>query len=300
MTSLRDSVLQLLAEGLNKTEVGEKLGLSRHQVRRLVIKDHDTTPDVKWGQGAAKLVSSKKDELVVFGSDFHFPYQDNTAIESFLWMVQSLQPDRVVLNGDIADFFQLSRFNTGLARIDHLQNEIDQANYFRTLVRQKAPNAVIDETEGNHDSRIKSYVEKNARSLQSLRALQPEALFRYKDLEINWHPGCGFLLRPEFLVKHGTIVRGEAGATAKAELALAGISGISGHTHRLARYRKVGYVQREWLEQGCLCRLDPDYIAGGLPNWSQGCAVGEFSRGSFVIHEVPFTGGRLRFGKESY
>lgn len=299
MTSPREAVLQLLAEGLNKTEVGRKLGLSRHQVRRLVAKDFDA-PAVKWGHGAAKLVKSKTNETVVFGSDFHFPYQDNGAIESFLWMVQSLQPDRVVLNGDINDFFQLSRFNTGLHRVDELQNEIDMANEFRRLVRTKAPNAVIDETEGNHDNRIRTYVEKNARSLQSLRALQPEALFRYKELEINHHPGCGFLLRPEFVVKHGTIVRGEAGATAKAELAAAGISGISGHTHRLARYRKAGYVQREWLEQGALCRMDPDYIPGGPPNWTAGCAVGEFSGDLFVLHEVPYISGKLRFGSERY
>lgn len=231
----------------------------------------------------------------------HFPYQDNKAIESFLWMVQQLQPHRVVLNGDINDFFQLSRFNTGLERIDDLQNEIDQANYFRTLVRQKAPNAVLDEVDGNHDSRIKTYVEKNARALKSLRDIKPEALFRYGKLEINWHPGAGFLLRPEFVVKHGSIVRAEAGASAKAEFMLAGVSGISGHTHRLATYRKAGYVPRQWTEQGCLCRTDPDYVTGA-PNWFQGCAVGEFSTksSSFVVHEVPLVDGKLRLGKESF
>lgn len=272
----------------------------------MLLRDQESAPNaLKWGTGAAKRVrpaTTAETEYVVFGSDFHFPYQDDAAIASFINLVQRLQPDRVVLNGDIADFFSLSRFNTAQARIDDLQEEIDQANEFRANVREAAPNAVIDETEGNHDNRVTTYVEKNARSLASLRALSPANLFRYEELEINWHPGCGFLLRDSFLVKHGTIVRGEAGATAKAELLLAGISGISGHTHRLSRYRKNGYVQREWLEQGCLCRLDPDYVAGGLPNWTQGCAVGEFSTRSqsFVLHEVPFVNGKLRFGKESY
>lgn len=286
---------------MNKTEAGKKLGLSRHQVRRLVAKDLDT-PSIKWGHGAAKLVAPstrEKTELVVFGSDFHFPYHDRGAIESFLWMVHKLQPHRVVLNGDIADFFQLSRFNVSGDRIENLQEEIDMANEFRRLVRAKAPNAVIDETEGNHDNRVVTYVHKNAQALKSLDALKPEALFRYKELGINWHPGCGFLLRPTFLTKHGTIVRGEAGATAKAELSLAGISGISGHTHRLARYRRVGYSQREWLEQGCFCRVDPDYVTG-TPNWTQGCAIGEFSKENFVLHEVPYIDGKLRFGKDTY
>ena len=295
-------MLQLLAEGLNKTETGKRLGLSRHQVRRLVAKDFD--PPVKWGHGAAKLVTpstKERTELVVFGSDFHFPYHDRKAIESFLWMVHKLQPHRVVLNGDIADFFQLSRFNVSGDRIDKLQEEIDMANEFRRLVRAKAPNSVLDETLGNHDDRVVTYVHKNAQALKSLRALTREELFGYRELNIHGHPGCGFLLRSGFLVKHGTMVRSEAGASAKAELQLSGISGISGHTHRLARYVKGGYVQREWLEQGCFCRLDPDYVTGA-PNWRQGCAIGEFSTktDNFVLHEVPYVDGKLRFGKEAY
>ena len=302
LSGLRDSVLQLLGEGLNKTEVGRRLGLSRHQVRRLV--QDKPVEAVKWGFGAASLVkpsTKEATELVVFGSDFHFPYHDSKAIESFLWMIHKLQPHRVVLNGDIADFFQLSRFNVSGHRVDKLQEEIDMANEFRRLVRAKAPNAVIDETEGNHDNRLTTYMQKNAQALISLRDLKPARQFRYEELEINWHSGAGFLLREGFLVKHGTMVRGEAGATAKAELTLAGVSGISGHTHRLARYRKSGYSQREWLEQGCFCRLDPDYVTG-MPNWTQGCAIGEFSTktANFVLHEVPYVNGKLRHGQESY
>jgi predicted phosphodiesterase len=301
----RATVLELLEEGLGKTEIGRRLGLSRHQVYRIGLGGSVSPPNVtKWGTGAARLVpvtTRRETELVVFGSDFHFPYQDDSVIESFLSLVKELQPDRVVLNGDVADFFQLSRFNISGDRIELLQEEIDQANDFRQAVRVNAPDAVIDETEGNHDNRVTTYVRKNAQALKSLRALRPEALFRYGELEINWHPGSGFLLRPSFLVKHGSFVRQEAGASAKAEFMAAGISGISGHTHRLAPYKKSGYTPRVWWEQGCLCRLDPDYVIG-KPNWEQGIMVGEFSTktDSFYLHAIPFLDGKLRFGRESY
>ena len=304
---LRKLALDLLSQGKKKTDVADHLGISRHSLRRLVMSPEPPTweaPPIKWGHGAAQLVkpaTKESTELVVFGSDFHFPYHDPSAIASFLNMVAQLQPHRVVLNGDIADFFALSRFNVSGDRIENLQEEIDQANAFRSDVRSAAPNAVIDETLGNHDDRIITYVHKNGPALKSLRALKPKELFLHDELGITHHPGAGFLLRKSFLCKHGTAVRSEAGASAKAELNLAGVSGISGHTHRLARYRKAGYVQREWLEQGALCRMDPDYVTGA-PNWTQGCAIGEFSTkgDSFVLHEVPFVDGRLRFGKESY
>lgn len=206
-----------------------------------------------------------------------------------------------MLNGDLNDMFQLSRFHSGLTRIDKLQEEIDLANDFRRTVRAMAPNAAIDETEGNHDSRIVTYIAKNARSLVGLRALEPRYLFLYGELEYRWHPGAGFLLRPHFLVKHGSIVRGEAGASAKAELAQAGISGCSGHTHRLATYRREGYTPRQWTESGCLCRVDPDYVVG-RPNWTRGCVVGEFSTrtDSFVVWDVPFVDGQLRFSGRAF
>lgn len=293
--------------GLNNVQIGKRLGVDEASVRRGLASvgyRRGARTGVEWGYGAAKSVplATKEDtELVVFVSDLHFPFQHDGAVASSLHLIHSLQPHRVVINGDVADFFQLSHFNTGLERLDDLQAEINQANKYRRDVREAAPLALIDETEGNHDNRIISYVEKNARALASLDALDPSNLFQYKALEITHHPGAGFLLRPNFLVKHGTLVRGEAGATAKAEFMQAGISGISGHTHRLSTYRKGGYVQRQWTEQGCLCRTDPDYIVG-IPSWQQGCAVGEFSTKSsaFVIHEVPFVDGSLRFGGQSF
>lgn len=238
---------------------------------------------------------------MVFLSDPHFPHADEKVVAAALRLVKSVKPHRVVLNGDTNDFFQLSRFNTSLERLDSLQDEIDAGNDYRARVRKAAPNAVIDHNDGNHDSRIKTYVAQNARALKSLRALDPDSLFEFEENEIESHPGAGFRLRKEFIVKHGTIVRGESGATAKAEFMLAGVSGASGHTHRLATYRKAGYVNRTWTELGCMCLLTPDYAVGS-PNWVQGCAVGEFSTrtAAYAVHEVPFVEATLRLGLKRF
>jgi predicted phosphodiesterase len=239
-------------------------------------------------------------ERVVFLSDTHFPFHEQSLVESSLRFVKKLKPHRVVLNGDVNDFFQLSRFNTGLERLDTLQDELDLGNGYRANLRKAAPNAVIDETTGNHDDRIISYVQQNGRALTSLRALEPARLLNHKDLGINHHPGAGFLLRPNFLVKHGTLIRKHAGWSAKAELEAAGVSGISGHTHRLCTYRAGGLNPLSWTEQGGLMRLDPDYITG-VPSWQQGAAVGFFSTktNSFLIEEVQAVDGKLFYGGRS-
>lgn len=259
---------------------------------------------VKWGEGRAELVrpaATGSSESVVFLSDIHFPYQEDALLHAALDLIEKLKPNRVVINGDTNDFFQLSRFNRAKRGYDDLKDEIQQGNDFRRWLRRSAPDAVIDENEGNHCSRISTYLANEAPAMRSLADDLHEIAFESRKHDISWHPGCGFLLRPHFLVKHGTLVRGEAGATAKAELALAGVSGISGHTHRLATYRKVGYSHRQWTEQGCMCRVDPDYVVGA-PNWQQGIVVGEFSTKSdaFVTTEVPFVDGRLVYGGERF
>lgn len=299
------AIEDLAAEGLTQRAIALKLGIAQSTVSKYSNRAMLRPPALDWGLGRANLVApagAGDTETVVFVSDWHVPYHDEQMMHAAISLVQDLQPDRVVFNGDLSDFFQLSRFNTGLEQLDTLQDDIDQTNVFRGRFRKAVPNAILDETEGNHDERIRTYVQTKARALTTLRALEPANLFAWGANEITPHGGNGFLLRPQFLVKHGTIVRGEAGATAKAELAAAGISGVSGHTHRLASYEKTGYVQREWWEGGCLCRLDPDYVKGSVPNWKSGCLVGLFSRktDSFIIEPVQRLGDSLVFGGRIY
>jgi predicted phosphodiesterase len=244
-------------------------------------------PDAeKWGSGLAPLVeptTKERFETVVSLSDIHFPYHNKALLESTLEVLEDIQPHVVVLNGDVNDFFQLSRFNQGLERLDELQEEIDMGREFRAHVRNIVPNAVIRENLGNHDERILSYIENNARSLASLRALKPEILLGLDDLDITLYGRAGHRIRPDFVFEHGHIVRGEAGGSARARLNSTLISGIMGHTHRMAEYPKYGYRDLTWYEQGCLCSRQAEYKIGET-NWQPGFAVCQFSTRSDSFH----------------
>ncbi len=299
------AIENMMTEGLTQRAIALSLGIAQSTVSKYQNRGKIIEPTIGWGLGAALLVepaTKEATEVVLRISDWHVPYEDPYMMAAAKALAKALQPHRIVFGGDLNDYFQLSRFNKGLERLDTLQDEIDQANEHRADFRALCPNSVIDEEEGNHDERIRTYVQINARPLTSLRALQPANLNRWTELEINPHGGNGFRLRRHFLSKHGTIVRGEAGATAKAELNAAGISGWSGHTHRLAPYEKTGYVQREWWESGCLCRLDPDYVKGSVPNWRSGCLVGLFSTktDSFAIEPVYRFDNHLVYGGKLY
>ncbi|HEY6019772.1 MAG TPA: metallophosphoesterase [Candidatus Paceibacterota bacterium] len=256
---------------------------------------------LRWGYGQAELVPSLPGttELVAFVPDIHIPYQDHGLVDSCLNLISSLDPDRVVLLGDVLDFHAISRWNAGMDRLDNLQDEIDEAKGLLARIRERAQRADIHWTEGNHDERLDKYIATEARALKSLRSLSMSEQLGLKDLEITYHHGQGFRLRPEFLVKHGTMIRKGAGASAKAECMSAGISGISGHTHRLAPWRQDGYRSLQWNEAGTLSRLDPPYHPGA-PDWRQGMCIGFFGKASWRVEEVYVEGGRLVYGGRTF
>src|SRR5688572_20834874 len=258
-----------------------------------------------WGFGAAKKVpgsTKEATERVAFVPDIHVPYQDPALVASALAFVRHIKPHRVVILGDLFDFHSISRWNTSDERLDDLQDEIDQGVDVLRSFRKAAPNAVLDYTMGNHDERLRRFVYEKGRALASLRSLSFEAQIEAKALRLNVHEGCGFLLRPNFLVRHGTVIRKGAGASAKAEALAAGVNGISGHTHRLGTYRSTGYNSVQWTEAGTLSRVDPPYVLG-VPDHQQGMAVGYFSTrngGGFVIEEVQAAKGGLWYGGRSF
>jgi predicted phosphodiesterase len=257
---------------------------------------------IKWGNGQAELVprSTKEEtERVAFIPDTHFPYQDPALVKSALALVKWFKPHRIIHLGDLVDFHSISRWNSALERLDDLQDEIDEATDFLYDLRNAAPDANIRWCEGNHDERLKKYVATEASAIRSLRDLTVVRQFHLVELEIAYHGGEGFLLRKEFLCKHGTMIRSGAGATAKAECLAAGISGISGHTHRLAPYRREGYRSLQWNEAGTLSRLDPPYNPG-RPDWKQGMVLGYFGKTAWRVEEVHAEAGKLVYGGRSF
>lgn len=256
-----------------------------------------------WGLGPAKVVGRATralTEVNVIVSDIHYPHHDADALDSALNLITALEPHRVGINGDTGDYFQISTHNRQGRGKETLQKEINGTNSIRSKVRQSAPNALIDENWGNHEERITEFIRKDSNPFAYLDAVQPEKLFHWEENEITPHGTNGYRLRPGFLVKHGTLIRGEGGITAKAERMAAGINGVSGHTHRLAKYRKDGYTPQEWHEGGCLCRLDPDYVE--VPNWQHGLLIIFLSTktDAFKVEMVSTLGGRFTYGGKVY
>lgn len=239
-------------------------------------------------------------DRAVFLPDVHVPYQDDRAVGAALAFVREYQPSILVLLGDIIDFYQLSRFPKDSKLAARLPEDLESTRGFLRRVREAAPRSRLMALGGNHERRLQTYLRTQAPALSGLRGLNVHDQLDLKDLHCAYYPtGHMPLCNGSLMVKHGNVVRSKAGYTATAELERAWVSGISGHTHRLAVvYRRNVNGDFVWIEGGCLCDREAEYLEGATADWQHGLVAGELERGGnrFALQAMPIVNNRIVFG----
>lgn len=232
-------------------------------------------------------------------SDQHIPFQDKAVERQIFAWLKDYQPDTIIINGDLVDFYSISSFLKDPKRKETLQDEINQAIIYISRLRATCPNATLHYNLGNHENRLKRYLLSNAKALDSLDALKFPNLLKLRDNDVLLHEQ-GLKLNRNLLITHGTRISKHSGSTARAEFETHLSSGVSGHTHRVGRYDVVGTGGSfTWVEQGCLCDMDPEYM-DHKPNWQQGFALIEYGAHKFSIREQRIFDRKLVIDGKSY
>lgn len=205
-------------------------------------------------------------------SDMHIPFQDDKTVKLVFDFIVDMQPDNLVLLGDIIDCYWISKFQKKAKNKCYLQDEADL--FFKTFstLRNHIPNTKIFYVLGNHEQRLQK-LKDSEHGLSNLRALHPIDLLKLDKLNISYHEKKVEI--DGMLYFHGKKAMSKSGYSARAEHEVhLSADGISGHTHRLGCYYQT-YDSRvsNWIENGCLCSLNPEYISGDVVNWQQGFSV---------------------------
>ena len=262
------------------------------------------------------MARSKTDgfKRVLIASDLHGCYLDKKAYEVFLGVANSLEWDHCFLNGDVADFTQLSSHDKKVGAYQREFQEdisLDEELYFIRNdifkpLRKALGKAKITMRLGNHDSRYLSISENNPSALKELvKTMRSNKSLYLEDVLALDKFGIQLSYNPEdtlfgsFTLVHGVKTNK---AVAKANLMTYG-SGTSGHTHRLGCYTEVqrGTVQG-WWESGCLrTTKNIEYLPfGSRVDWSSGFLElhinpnGEFHcLPHFIINNKTIVNGQL-------
>lgn len=211
-------------------------------------------------------------------SDIHIPFQDNKAVELATYFIRWFQPDHIVINGDLLDFWEISKYDKDPEINFQFKRELELGRKYLKHLRKIAPDSNIVYVEGNHEWRMKGYIISNAKELRGLEGLSVQEQLHLDDLDIEYVELPAGLSRwdsvdyqiGDLYIGHYNVTRKHAGYTAKGLVADKGVSVIQAHNHKIgSSFKKLrdGRILRGF-ESGCLCDTDPNYMSN--PNWQQG------------------------------
>lgn len=294
------SLRALKREGKTPTQAAQMLGIPRSTVRGFYDRDMASDVDVPQVRTTLDIpvrplgVSLPVPAQVIEGDlltallwgDVHIPFENPQTVSVVGQIAEILQPNYLIQMGDLGDCYHLSDFDQDPNRLHRLQDEIDGMRSHLVQMRMRSEKSQLIYLEGNHEDRLRRTMWKlkgPARALAQLNivreALTWPSLLGLNELGVKFIPydsrQAKQKILPKWILKHGTMVRKFSGYTARGEMEKYGRSGSSGHTHRLGMHMRSDHNgAHAWLETGCCCSLEPEYMPD--PDWQNGAVVMTF------------------------
>jgi predicted phosphodiesterase len=242
-----------------------------------------------------RLTMELKDGVICIASDCHYlPGEATIAHQAFVQAVKHLKPTIVILNGDVADFAQISRHDPmGWQRRYSVKEEVEAIQERTDELVTACPGAKRILTRGNHDDRFNKRLAMHAPEYRGLPGMTLEEQLP------DWTHTTSVMLNDSIMIKHSWH-SGMHGAWNN--VLKAGVTIITGHTHRLTVREFTDYRgTRYGIETGMLA--DPDeeqfeYALDGPKNWQPGFVVLTIRNGVLLSPEkcevVPGVGACFR------
>ena len=226
-------------------------------------------------------------------SDIHFPYHDLTALTCAIKHLKEQEIDCLYLNGDVQDFFSISRHETSKdAR--NLSLEVDMNRDFLQRLRDIFRTIPIYYKLGNHENRFARMLNNEAEEFAQLHDLQFNIFFRLDKLNITMVEDWQGMEMGDLLVLHGHELYGGGGVNPSQNLFNKTICNtLIGHVHRTSTtQKKTGF--KEFINTystGCLTLLSPKYMPFSMHN--HGFAIVEIENGKSKVNNIQIRDGKI-------
>lgn len=208
-------------------------------------------------------------------SDLHIPYHSIEAITAALDYGKREQVNTIVINGDLMDFYMMSRFEKD-PRKRSIKYEFDATKEFLRVLRKTFPNAHIYWLKGNHDTRYEHFLMAKAPEIFDDPYYALDERLRLSEERVTLINDKTLVKAGKLFIHHGHLffrgfiapVNSARGLFMKAKQ-----SAIVGHVHKVSEHNETnlaGELTSCW-STGCLCELSPDY-SPFANNYSHGFA----------------------------
>lgn len=231
-------------------------------------------------------------------SDVHIPHHSPEAVEAALQFGVDEGADTIILNGDIVDFYQISRWEREPLMMG-IEEELIGLQKLFALLRELFPKARVIYREGNHEERLRAYVLKNAKEFAMLDMLKFPQLIGADKYNIQILNKRDILKLGKLNVLHGHEF-GESVFSpvnpARGLFLRAKASAIIGHHHQSSHHAE-GNINGDRVgcwSLGCLCDLDPPYRPYAYTKWNHGFAFVKVAKdGAFYVDNKQIISGRI-------
>ena len=227
-------------------------------------------------------------------SDIHFPFHDEVALEAAIEHCAKINPTIVLLNGDIIDGYEQSRFDKDPRRRTAVA-ELQMLKELFAYLRHRFPLARIIYKEGNHDERWGHYVARHCPVLFGMPEFNLYSMAECAKYGVEHVNDRRIIKAGKLNILHGHEIFGGGGVNpARALFLKTSNNAIIGHWHRSSEhYEKLldNSIIGGW-STGCLCDMHPEYAR--INKWGHGAAtVAVEEDGSFTVDNFRIIDGKI-------
>lgn len=228
-------------------------------------------------------------------SDVHVPYHDDKALELCMDYGRSYAPDNIVMNGDIADFFSISRWEKNPEH-RNLSRELMLVRQFLQYLRERFPKARLIYKIGNHEERWEKYMWIKAPEICGISDFQIHDLLDFSKYGIEEVTSKQKMKAGKNL----TIIHGHElfNSTAPVNFARTlqtnlGVCAIAGHRHQTSQhaFKTADDKHIHCWSLGCLCDMAPEYAV--INRWNHGFATMELHGNTFQVQNMRIIEGNI-------
>jgi len=230
-------------------------------------------------------------------SDVHVPYHDEQAVRAAVDCIASEKPAALLLNGDLADFYSISRHEKN-PKHRNFKRELEDVRQFLRWVREQFPHVPIVAKAGNHEERFEKWLWQHAPEISDEPIMGLANWLGLKDLDITLVGDKRIVMAGELPILHGhekgngisSPVNQARGAFLRLHHTV-----LEGHGHRTSTHSEPDMFGRETVcfSTGCLCDLRPAYAV--LNKWNHGAAlVNVHESGEFDVRNFRIANGKVR------
>lgn len=227
-------------------------------------------------------------------SDIHIPYHDDEALSLALDYAKNNDIDHILLNGDICDFFSVSRWMKNPDE-RNLSRELQMTREFLGVLRGEHPDARIVYKIGNHEERWEHYMFTKAPEIVGLTEFEIEKLLNFDKYGVE-------LVKSKQIIKAGsklTIIHGHeifGGSSVNPARGLYNqmkVCAIMGHRHQSSAHSEKNADDKfvACWSIGCLCDMKPEYAT--INKWNHGFAVVDLKGNKFNVNNLRIVNGAI-------